>query len=474
MSISAVMQAAGAAIAFLYQTVLLRGVSKEDAGVYFVVIAMTVVAGGIADFGLAATVAPRLAIAAGGGTPTFRAAIHLRMAALGAVLILMNLYLWLLGDSRLVLPATLAYIATIIGARSTGVRQLFELMWRVRGKSYVIGALSAFDMMVGLVALSALAAVGELTVVWAALVFGLCNVPGFVISTAPLLRELRRTPGWLHKIPGRLYRRLAVASLPIAALAFLGQVSGQLETLVLAGARLDARHIAAYNAAIRPITALLFVATTISFGISPLVSQVHKKTRTDIDLGYLSSFGVRALGSAALAIVAVSWAYAGDLMLIFGPEYASEAYILRLYSCMGVIVYLVVLFDQFLLALGRRPATLVGGLLGVSLALILEFAVVGSWGVRGILAAKGVALTSVIGYQLSRLPRDVRSSAMRAALSVLAVAGVLAAAIAATEAISSLVRGPILVVTTAGAIMLFKVVTLTDIARLRRIRVSAA
>jgi len=466
----ALLQGVGAIITFVYQTALLRGLSKEDAGVYFLAMAAIVLAGGLADFGLVATVAPRLAIARGNVSMMFRAALHLRMLALALSLATTIGYLLIVGSLYLVPVVAVAFAATVLSSKATGLRQLFEVIWRLKGRTYVVGVLSVVDLLVGLVALVILAGHGELTVLRAAVIFGFCSLPGFVVAVVPVLRELRRDPEWRQRIPGRLYRALAFSSLPVAALALLSQVSAQLETLVLAGAGLGSRDIAAYNAAVRPLAALIFLATTYAFGIGPVVSQTFRGMQRELTIEYLASVGARLLGATALLICAVCWVYAEPLMRIFGAEYASEAYILRLYAIVTVIVFQVVLLDQFLLALGRRPATLVGAIFQITLALLLELAVVGRWGLSGILIAKGISMSALVLFQLFRLPSEAARGARGGIMRLTAVAMVLVASLVMSQEFAPAFRAAIAVLATMAGIIGFRLVTLTDLQRLRSVR----
>lgn len=469
-SVTAVLHGGAALLGFAFQAILLRNLSKEDAGTYFLAIAAAMVAGGLADFGIAATILPRISILSNSSSPTFRAALNLRALSLAISGILLFGFLLFTGTTLPTAVGLAAFGSILFSAKGTGIRQLYELIWRLRGRTYVVGALSMFDMVLGVIALIVLAWAGELTLLTAALVAGLSGVPTFMASVLPIHRSLVKSPDWRRPIPRRLYKAILLSSLPIAGLAFLGQLSAQLETLVLDVVRLGEREIAAYNAAIRPLTALIFLATTFAFGLNPLVSQVFKRVRKDVDLAFLAGIGVRVLGSVALVILGVGWVHAQDLMRIFGPEYMREAYILRIYGCVSLIAFQVVLFDQFLMALGRRTVTLIGGLMQVSLALTLELLVVGRWGLPGLVAAKGLSMIALVGYQLWRVPGNARSAALQGHLRLLATGIALAASLFLTEGVNEFVRGPVIVAVVVTSLILFRVVTREDLRRLRRIR----
>lgn len=469
-SVAAVFHGVAALLAFAFQTILLRSLSKEEAGTYFLAIAAAMVAGGLADFGIAATVLPRISVDSHGGSPTFRAAVRLRAISLSVSGILLIAFLAFTGTTVPILVGVAVFGSILFGSKGAGIRQLYELVWRLRGRTYFVGALSSFEMALGVLALLILTWTGNLSLLTAALVAGLIGVPGFIVSVVPIHRTLSKSPQWERHIPQRLYRTIVWSSLPIAGLAFLGQLSAQLETIVLDIVKLGELEIAAYNAAVRPVTALIFLATTFAFGINPLVSQVYKRARRDLDLSYLASVGVRVLGSVSLMILAVGWVYAEELMGVFGSAYIREAYILRIFGCVSLVIFQVVLFDQFLLALGRRTATLAGSLIQVSLALLLETAVVSQWRLSGLLAAKGLSMLALVAFQLSRLPAEARVSAMSAHLRLLSTGLVLASALYVTEDVSVVFRGPIVIAVVAVSAYVLKMITAEDINRLRRIR----
>ncbi len=207
--LAVMLQGAGAVVSFAYQTVLLRSLSKESAGIYFLSIAYVSLAGGLGDFGLAATVTPRVAVAGSVPTPAYRAAFHLRILALLTGIMVLNVYLGVTGQWDLLPYVNIAYVSIIVSARTTGVRQLVELMWRLRGRMYAISAIAVVDALLGLAAMLILQHNGAMNLMNAVLVLGLSSIPGFVVVGMPLLREfraLREAVSWRRHLPRALYR----------------------------------------------------------------------------------------------------------------------------------------------------------------------------------------------------------------------------------------------------------------------------
>lgn len=469
-SVAVGFQGIAALLGFAYQTILLQVLSKSDAGTYFLALAAVVVAAGFSDFGLAATIMPRLAVGVDRALPVFRAAIHLRVASLSLALVLLLCYSVIASGQIPVSVIAAAFVAVVVAAKGTGVRQLYELLWRVRGKTYVVAALALLDMIIGVAGLLVLRSIDCLTLFTAALVFGLCGLPGFALSALPIHRELAARVSWRSRIPSRLYKSVALASLPIGALSFLAQLSAQLETLVLAAVRLGDHQVAAYNAAIRPLTGLIFLATTFSFGLGPLVAQAFKRTRSDISLEFLASAGVRLLGIAGMMIAAIAWIFSSALMSLFGPDYVHEAYILQLFAFVNILIFQVVLADQFLIAIGKRRAPLVGAIIQVTTAVVLEVMIVGSLGVKGMVVAKGVSYIVLHAYQLSQWPKDAYRAAIIGYGRLIPTALALGGSIYATVRMNDVLSIGIVLTATCAAAFAFRSVTLSDLMRLREIR----
>ncbi len=474
-SLAVILQGAGAIVSFAYQTVLLRSLSKEAAGIYFLSIAYVSLAGGLGDFGLAATVTPRVAVAGSVPTPAYRAAFHLRILALLAGILVLNAYLGVTGQWDMLPYVNIAYVSIIVSARTTGVRQLVELMWRLRGRMYAISAIAVVDALLGLVAMLILQHNGAMNLMNAVLVLGLSSIPGFVVVGMPLLREfrtLREEINWRRHLPRSLYRALIVATLPIAAVAITGQFAGQLETLVLAATTLHPADVAAYNAAVRPLMALIFLATTFSFGLAPIVAQHHKRVRSDSSIEVIASLGVRILGFVSILLASFCWLFAGKLMGIFGPDYIAEAYILQLYSVISGLVFFVVLFDQFLMATDRRRQAMMGATMQLAVALALEPFAVGYYGIRGLVAAKGISLLLLLCFQLSRFEPSIRRSAILGALRLVPTIAAVVTITLLTDGVGIPLR--LLLVVSGIALVVFVVppVRRTELRQLQSIRIT--
>jgi|GEM_PF-1895990 len=426
--LATVLQAACVLMSFVVQALLLRGVSKELAGEYFFVVAIASISSVVIDFGLVAVIIPRVVQAGTIGLPIVRVALRMRLALVAAVCLLVPLGAGLIYGSRMGLLVFLALAVTAFGGRAVGLRPLFELGPRLSGRIYIVNMLALLDL-----ALQALCmwitfeVMGIKTVEAALAIAALCTLPGFLILVLPQLRRVWRAESTLrHR--ALLQRALLRTALPILLLSFVGQFSAQLETLVLELTAIDRTAVAAYNAAIRPVVASLFIATSVSVVIMPFISRSFRNALVADDLRWLVSFGGRLLGVLGLLIVLGTWGLSGTIMRVFGEQYSGDGYIMTVYAWINLLVYVVVMGDQILIATNRRTRALGGALLQLAVALALELVLVGSFGLWGLLAGKAVAYIALVIYQIGRYPAHLGSAQLRGLLRLLpAIAALIAA-----------------------------------------------
>jgi O-antigen/teichoic acid export membrane protein len=65
--LTAILQALAALAAFALQAIIVRSLSKDQAGLYFLTLSYVTIASGMADFGILAAIYPRLSVTKGGG-----------------------------------------------------------------------------------------------------------------------------------------------------------------------------------------------------------------------------------------------------------------------------------------------------------------------------------------------------------------------------------------------------------------------
>ncbi|MBS1913542.1 MAG: hypothetical protein JST22_16260 [Bacteroidetes bacterium] len=471
--LTVVLQVISAVAAFAFQAKFLRALSPEDSGLYFLAISYITIGAGLGDFGIAAAVFPRLSVARGEIPPAFRAALVLRTFTLVASMVVLNLYLMARGKWDLLPLFNVGALSVFISGKATGLRQLVEMIWRMRGRTYVVTLLAVIDSVIALAAVVIMAMAGRLTLYWLMIIFTASSIPGCIAVVLPMIPQMRASEAFRIHIPRRYYIALLTASLPVAAMIVLGQTSAQLETLVIDSyTAMSHADIASYNAAVRPLTGLIFVATTLGFGLAPLISQHARGVRSDYSLSFIVSLAVRLVGVISLGLCLVCGLFGEQVMGVFGKEYVNDAYILRIFSVISALTFTVVVFDQFLLALGKRKQTLMGATLNLGLALLTEPITIRMWGIRGMMYSKGLALCCLILFQLTRMKPEARVAAWKGLLRLIPSAAVLLAALLFTVNYALPVRAVIAAVALLGMLLLMKTVRLEELRTLRRLRVS--
>lgn len=470
--LTTVLQVLNSVVAFGIQAVVVRTLSKEAAGTYFLAQSVITIAASIGDFGIAAVVYPRLSIVKGVETPAFKAGVILRLLMIFVSWALTNAYLFFLGNPGLMLVVNVGYLMIFFSTRLSGMRQFLEILWRLQGRTYIFTGLATFEMAGTLAALLVLAYTHDLTVLSIMVTWVIAGVPGFFIILWPLWKTLRDSHYMQSALSNRYYRSIFLASLPIALMGVAGQMFAQLETLVI-NHFLTLADVSAYNAATRPLTGAIVLPMALSVGLIPIVAQAYRSVRADVSISFVISLAVRIILLVNLAMCAVCFVFSEQIMMIFGRQYLSEAYILRVYSITNGFVFLVIVFDQFLLAVGRRRQTLYGALFSFFLALILEASLVGRFGMMGILFSKMFSVLCLITFQLYVSRIDVRQAALAGFRRMLLPAVVLAVALVATIPIDNVIlRGLIVFAAVGGAIFGTRGVLLSEIRTLKELRVA--
>ena len=466
------MSVLSAAINYAFRLVVLRAfTSKEEAGTFALVIAYLAITTALADIGLNATILPKIAMARGANTLAFRAAFELRLYPIGLPWLGLNVYLVIAGRTEILAYVNLGFVGVFFSGRLTGVRQSLELLWRLKGRAYVSAGFTVIDSLLGLIVVLIVAGDGAVSVGTVMLVWTLSAIPGFVLLLWPLIPSLRAAERLRERVPARYYRRLFLATLPVGLMAYAGQLSGQLETFILdlIGTRAD---VGAYNVAVSPLTGLIFVPVAISVGLAPLVTQIFRGARSDLPMTSMMSLGLRLVMVVALCVAVAANVFAVPIMGLFPSEYAGDIYILRIYTLISGLVFVVIAHDQFLLAAGYRRQVATGALLNLGLAIALEVPLVSAYGIRGLMAAKVAALLATIGYQLTVFRADMRTGALDGFARMLGPLAVFGAGLALTWGWSYGAQAAVLIPGVAVALLVFRALKRDELVQLRGLRLS--
>jgi len=469
--LSVIFQGLSAVVTFGGILLLTRSLPKEELGIYTLAFAAITIAGSIADFGLVPAVMPRIAVAWGIDTPAYKVALVLRFVMVLLAWLGLNAYLLVTGESWLLPYANLAYCTVFFSSKTAGLRQFPELFWRLKGRTYVVSALGMFDSIMVFLGLLLLKSVGRLTIFNALVVTAVAGIPGFLLIILPMLSHLRDTYSLRRPVPWRYYLGVLSVALPMAFFALSQQISGNLERLVISYFG-DLAKVASYDYPVRALNALQFIAGTIGFGIVPVVAQAYKRVRTDISLSYIISVCVRLVFVLGFAISVVCLIFGDRIILIFGAKFAGDAYILRIYSIITAMTFVVVLLDQFLIAIGSLRQALFGLILSILLSVVFEVIFIQRFAIYGVMYAKMAVLAILIPFQLMMLPSDIRRAAARALLHALVPVSVFAALYFATASLPMIVRGAIAIPAVAALVVATKVLRPSDLRSLREIRVT--
>ncbi len=469
------LQGAGALLAYLVNRSVNRSLGPDGWDAYSLCMHNYILIGtAVADFGIIAVVMPRLAAARGEFSGAFGAAFILRLFTCLMGLAVAATLAAAYGNYELILPVVVGFGAVLFSGKMTGLRQVSEMVWRLKGRTWVISLISVVDALLLLGTLYVLDSYNALTVLNAMIALVATNVPGFVVVMLPIYLAYRRSGYAGRPIPKRYYRGIIVAALPIAAMAVTAQFFARAELLVI-DATIGREYVGDYVAGILPLAGTIFLAVTVGVGLWPLISQIHRRARKDVAADWVISLGSRLLGGIAIGLSMVCFLFAEQIMAFFDPAYVEYAYILRIYSITSGLEYLVVFFDQTLLAVELRKEMMIGTLLSLGLVLVFQFVAISQWGIPGILIGKIAALCCKIAYQLLVLGRvlpGIRSGALKAFARLGAAAVPPSLALAFTGGLPLFARAGIVLAVTAASLLALRIVDLNELKTLRRLQIS--
>lgn len=467
-----VLQGGGALLAYLVNRSVARTLGQDGWDAYSLCMHNYILLGtAVADFGIIAVVMPRIAAAKGEFTSAFAAAFVLRLVTCTLGLCVAVGLTLLYGNYDLLLPVIIGFGAVLFSGKMTGLRQVPEMIWRLKGRTWVISMISLLDALLLFGTLLVMAHYNALTVTTAMIALVATNIPGFLFVMVPIYLGYRRSDYAGRRISRKYYRGIVIAALPIAVMAISSQFFARAELLVI-NATMGKEYVGDYVAGILPLAGTLFFAITVGMGLWPLISQIHRRTRQDVTAGWVISLGSRLLGGIAIGVSMVCFLFSEQIMAIFDPAYVQYAYILRIYSITSGLEYLVVFFDQTLLAVERRKEMMVGTLLSLGLVLIFQFAAIPTWGILGILIAKIAALLCKMTYQLYVLGNDIRGGAFKAFLRL--GGGVVAPVLAllGTQSLPVVPRAGIVLIVTVASLLALRIIDLRELKVLRRLQLS--
>jgi O-antigen/teichoic acid export membrane protein len=300
--LSVILQGFGAIISFATTALIFRSLTKDDAGLFSLVSSYLIVTISFIDFGIIATVYPKISLANGTNSPIFKAGFILRCVTIFLGFVGINLYLILYNKSDLLLYVNLFFGVALFSSKASGLRQFFEAVLRLKGRTYLVSTISLIDGVIGIVSILILKFYNTLTLFNIFLILGSSSILGFLIVSLPLFKFLINEKVFKYNIKFKYYKSIILTTLPIALMSVIGQLFSQVETFIISG-HLSNSDIAGYNAAFRPFQGIVFVPVMLSIGIAPVVTQLYKTQRNDIKMESLLEFVFKVFLLISLTIL---------------------------------------------------------------------------------------------------------------------------------------------------------------------------
>lgn len=459
-------QGLSALISYGAQIVVSRTLGESGFDIYSLVFSYMILASALTDFGIVAVVYPRIAVAGGTATPAFFAALRLR-----AVIYLLGSFLVALGvvlveGTELLLPTVCGLLVIVFSAKLTGVRQVAEMIWKISGRTWIVGAMTAFDSALFLGIVYLLGRKFALSPADMFLLLGATSVPTFLFVFYGIRRATRDVEKRYRRISPRYLRAILSAAFPIAVMAIASQVFGRIEPMIISR-MIGIDLVGDYTNAVFPLGGTIFIPLTIAIGILPFVSQVHRARRSDFEMSWIISTGIRSIGAIAVLIGIVSFIFAEPILSLFGPAYVDDAWIMRIYTMTTLLEFIVIFGDQMLIATDRRRELMIATLLSLALVILFQVSAITLFGIAGVLYGKIGALTIKIAYQYRSFDEPIRSGLRDGIVRILLSAVISGGILFATKDLAYPLSFPLAM---AGAIAILWFTKCIDPERLKRLR----
>lgn len=379
--------------------------------------------------------------------------------ALAAVAIVVSLLLMLVlypGEDRAPLRTAIVVLtAQLLFSAPSGVANAY-LTYRQRAGPLALGSVAGSGVLVGAIAVIVAVDGGFL------LVAAAYAAQTVVTGTLPLLVLARRALPLRLQVDRDLWRSLALAALPQAAVLLLTTLYFRLDTLLLSVWSTDG-EVALYGVAFRVVEGLIVLPVMFMLTLFPELARQRRGGERLAEL-VRHAFSTLLVGAVPLAIVVA--AFAGEIVrVIGGPAYDDAAVVLAVLMGAVALNFLVTVFFQTLVALGELQGLARTMAIVLLLNLALNGALIPAYGALGaaaaLVACEVVALALVLRMvgRVTTAPPVFRPLRLAAAA---AIAGAAAAwlggpGLAGLPALLALAVGAsAVVVLFAGALLLLR------------------
>jgi O-antigen/teichoic acid export membrane protein len=199
-------------------------------------------------------------------------------------------------------------------------------------------------------------------------------------------------------------REALTPSFTMGASRGLALLSFNCDTLLI-GFLLNAAAVGLYNAAYRPLTAVLIISAIYGLGLFPVLSRAFSKNQHQFRELVLRSLRLTAI--CAIPVGVGGNFLAGPIIgLLFGPDYSDAAAVLQILSWSAMLVVLRCTLRQSLAASGHQRLDLGCASAATVVNVGLNFLLIPRYGIAGAalatLVSEGVWITAAV-YSSSRL-----------------------------------------------------------------------
>jgi O-antigen/teichoic acid export membrane protein len=349
-------------------------------------------------------------------------------------------------DRHLVREAIVLLALPVLASGVSGTAYAYLISTQRAGPAALAGIASSAAL-VGALTLAVALHASFLIVVGAYVLQGLV---GHAVPVAFAGRALPRRPGF----DMALWRRLAAAAVPQAAVLVLTSAYFRIDTVLLSVLASD-RQVALYGVAYRVVEGLILLPVVFMLALFPELAR-HDKGSARLTELVQHAFSTVVVGVVPIVVIVV--AFSREIVrVVAGPAYGPAATVLAILMAAVALNYLVTVFYQTLVAVGEQ-SRLAGTMLVVLVVNVVANAVLipadGARGAAYALILSELASLVLVVRLITRVASRPRIDRLaRVALATAAAAGA-GFGLGATSFASS---GPALAVLAAGAAVVIAV-----------------
>ncbi len=266
-----------------------------------------------------------------------------------------------------------------------------------------------------------------------------------------------------------LFKRLLLFGTPMVGAMVGTSILGYVDTIALTALR-SLQEVGFYNVALPLVALLKFIVKPISVIIIPMSSEMHALQHGGMVSGIRKIYQVLVMVmlpfTLALAIFSETL-----ITFFFGTAYAPGAVALKI-LCIGAIpAALALITSNMLVGIGKPGKGMIVVLLGATVSTLVNFSIVPLLGMRGAAIANVTGSIVMLAYSVMVVKSAVGSSIPWLSWTKTLVAGIGFAVVAMLtrgflplpSVVEAVVLSAIATVVYGGLLLLFRVVTITEL-----------